>query len=92
MLSEEFPVSCSVSKDGKKLHLYFSSDKRDVDHDEISYHGTWLRHNCKCVQCSSTSSHQNVVGYKHLMDLKITSANIQGIRHTNYNQYYLITV
>lgn len=68
-------LCCSVSEDGKKLTLSCN----DEGNSERRYHGVWLRHNCRCPQCLSTSSHQNVVGYKNLIDLRITFARIEGI-------------
>ena len=63
-------TSVSVAEDGNKLHLLTEGEL------ERRYHSVWLRHNCRCTECLSPTSWQNIVHHTHLMDLKITDANL----------------
>ena len=66
--------SCNVSviEDGKKLKLLCDGEL------ERRYHGVWLRHNCRCPECFPAYSQQNIVHHSHLVDLKLTNANVEG--------------
>ena len=62
----------SVSEDGKKLKLLCDGEL------ERRYHGVWLRHNCRCPECFPAYSQQNIVHHSHLVDLKLTNAEVEG--------------
>ena len=63
----------SIIEDGKKMKLLCGEHE-----PERRYHGVWLRHNCRCPQCLSPSTNQNVVPYENLIDLEITNVFVEG--------------
>ncbi len=65
---------CRIIEDGKKIKLQCAGENEP----ERRYHGVWLRHNCRCPQCLSSSTNQNIVPYENLIDLKVTHVRTEG--------------
>ena len=63
-------TAVSVSQDGKRISLAVDGEP------ERRYHGVWLRHNCRCPQCLSVHTNQNIVHHSELMDLSIKEATV----------------
>ena len=69
--------SCKVAgirpcEEGKKLRLSWA------DGHESSYHAVWLRHNCRCPTCT-TSSNQKMVERRDLeSNTRVISSSIAG--------------
>ena len=68
---------CRIIEDGKKIKLQCAGENEP----ERRYHGVWLRHNCRCPQCLSSSTNQNIVPHENLMDLKVTHVYTEGSPH-----------
>ena len=66
-----------ISSDGKKLNLSDSN---------ASFHAVWLRHNCNCKDCLTSSGQKSVTGKDLIGDLRISHASING---TNIQIYKL---
>ena len=70
--AQRLSTNARVIDSGKKLSL-------DCSGDVMRFHTVWLRHNCHCDQCLSSSG-QKIMSFESLCgDLKITSAEVQGI-------------
>ena len=62
----------TVSEDNKKLKLLCENEP------ERRFHGIWLRHNCRCPECTSTYN-QTIVDPRLLVpSLRVESANVEG--------------
>ena len=63
----------TVSEDNKKLKLLCENEP------ERRFHGIWLRHNCRCPECTSTYYNQTIVDPRLLVpSLRVESANVEG--------------
>lgn len=72
-------TTATVIENGRKLSLAFSESGEDA---RMTFHTPWLRHNCHCAHCL-TSSGQNTVSHECLSeDLKVSSANVEGDKPT----------
>ena len=70
-LLQRLSTNARVIDSGKKLSL-------DCSGDVMRFHTVWLRHNCHCDQCLSSSG-QKIKSFESLCgDLKITSAEVKG--------------
>ena len=59
-------------QEGRKLRVSWADGR------ESSYHAVWLRHNCQCPNCTS-SSNQRLPRRKNLEgDIRITSSSVAG--------------
>ena len=72
-----FASTCSLSRDGKKLNLQCDGEA------ERRYHGVWLRHNCTCPICLSSSTKQTIVHHSSLIELTIKDATLKGIYNSD---------
>ena len=66
-------TSVSILEGGRKLKILPSSE-------EHGYHALWLRHNCQCEKCLSSSNQKTVTGYHLKRDLAIDQASVKGWR------------
>ena len=73
----EVPADLRVklSPDGKGLALFSG-----VAPEESHYHVKWLRHNCQCSQCLSSSGQKTVTADHLLRDDNIERVKLIGIR------------
>ena len=61
-----------VSDNKKKLALQCAGEQ------ERTFHGIWLRHNCRCPLCYSHDASMSLVNYTQLIGVELASANVQG--------------
>lgn len=61
-----------VSSDGRSLQLFAESG------NSANYDVMWLRHNCQCCSCLSTSGQKMVSGKDLRKDLTIGNASLNG--------------
>ena len=73
--SWQHSVRVTVSEDKKKLKLCCEGEH------ERQFHGLWLRHNCRCCDCTLPHANQTAVSAEHLTrDIRLKSALLQGMR------------
>ena len=66
-----------VSEDRRKLKLVCEGEQ------ERSFHGLWLRHQCRCPACTSVHNNQTVVDGRLLVrDLRVEHADVEGMLPT----------
>ena len=74
VVSIRLHTTASVIENGKKLLLASDEDASC----QMTFHSSWLRHNCCCSLCL-TSSGQKTISHDCLSgDLKVSSANVEG--------------
>ena len=60
-----------VLEGGRRLNI--------PNHEKLGdYHSVWLRHNCQCSLCVTSSNQKNVTGQDLKGELKISNATIEG--------------
>lgn len=82
-LVSEACARITVSQGGKKLAADWGS------HRESTYHSIWLRHNCQCSQCLTSSGQKATASTEQDPHITIAEASITGyIRY--YTSHYIL--
>jgi DUF971 family protein len=56
-----------------------------TDDETASFHAVWLRHNCQCPSCITSSNQKTIYPSMLNPNVKITSTNISGLRFHDFS-------
>lgn len=85
VLSKELTLVVKVSPDGKSLNLASTCGGFNAN-----YHSIWLRHNCHCNTCLSSSGQKMMSGKLINKDTVISKALIKGKSESKVHLRYKI--